>query len=139
MPQILIAHPAASPRWKVKTICYVFPDNHDMHSFPAPLYEVIQAKGTVEEIEAKLQACAGVVIDISSGKTCPNEWRKNLSAVALTPADKATLESKTADTTAVFTKLTSIASIPVEDIKVEENPVEPKPTDEIVNKILNGG
>jgi hypothetical protein len=139
MPQILIAHPAASPRWKTDTIVDVYPDTDDMHSFPEPLYTVIKAKGAIEEIRAKFQAQAGKVFDISSGKSCDNMYVKNLSASALTAADKTTLEntkSTTIQKDAVFTKLVKIDSIPVEDIKAEEAP---KEVDPIVNEILGGG
>jgi len=94
MSQILIAHPAASPRWKTDTVVDVYPDSDDMHSFPEPLYTVIKAKGTIEEIRAKFQAQAGKVVDISSGKSCDNTYVKNLSAAALTAADKTELQKQ---------------------------------------------
>lgn len=139
MPKILIAR-ADGKRWKQDTLIDVYPDTDNMHSFPEPLYTVIKAEGKIDDIRAKFQAQAGIVIDISSGKQCANTYVKNLNASAVTVADKAVLESKAvpvAEKDAVFTKMVKIASIPVEDIKAEAI-AEPKNTDGIVNDILAG-
>jgi hypothetical protein len=136
MPKILIAHPAASPRWKTDTLIDVYPDTDDMHSFPEPLYTVIKAEGKIEDIRAKFQAQAGTVLDISSGKSCPNTYVKNLSA-SLSVADKIELQTKTPDKTSVYTKMVKIDSIPIEDLK-DEKLAEAKESDSIVNEILGG-
>lgn len=118
MPQILIAHPAASSRWKTDTIVDVYPDTDNMHSFPEPLYTIIKMPGKIDEIKEKLQECAGTTTGKNTGKIYPNSYIKNLSASALTKADQTVLENKDTDPISVsttFSKLTALKCDPIDD------------------------